>query len=61
VTSGLLSSEALQRLVAEDSSGQEDRAKHLWHVLTLEYWYRGALEAGQSQFHGGLASTDIRA
>ena len=22
--------------------GSEDRSKHLWHVLTLEYWYRGA-------------------
>jgi asparagine synthase (glutamine-hydrolysing) len=50
VTSGLLSSEALQRLVAEDASGQHDRSKHLWHVLTLEYWYRGATEAGARQF-----------
>jgi asparagine synthase (glutamine-hydrolysing) len=46
VTAGLLSSEALRRLVAEDASGQHDRSKHLWHVLTLEYWYRGAIEAG---------------
>ena len=42
VRSGLLQREALQRLVAEDASGQQDRAKHLWHILTLEYWYRGA-------------------
>lgn len=46
VSSGLLSREALRRLVDEDASGREDRAKHLWHVLTLEYWYRGATAAG---------------
>ena len=50
VTSGLLNADALRKLVAEDGSGQEDRAKHLWHVLTLEYWYRSATEAGQNQF-----------
>ena len=22
--------------------GSEDRSKHLWHVLTLEHWYRDA-------------------
>jgi asparagine synthase (glutamine-hydrolysing) len=46
VSSGFLRREALQRLVAEDASGQQDRAKHLWHVLTLEYWYRNATAAG---------------
>ncbi len=46
VSSGFLRRDALQRLVAEDSSGQQDRAKHLWHVLTLEHWYRQAKEAG---------------
>jgi asparagine synthase (glutamine-hydrolysing) len=50
VTSGLLRADALQRLVAEDASGQHDRSKHLWHVLTLEYWYRAATEAGAGQF-----------
>jgi asparagine synthase (glutamine-hydrolysing) len=45
VRSGFLRREALQRLVAEDATGQQDRSKHLWHVLTLEYWYRGALDA----------------
>jgi asparagine synthase (glutamine-hydrolysing) len=42
VSSGFLQKEALQKLVAEDASGQQDRSKHLWHILTLEYWYRGA-------------------
>ncbi|MFF5986218.1 asparagine synthase (glutamine-hydrolyzing) [Prauserella flavalba] len=44
VRSGLLRREALQRLVDEDASGRQDRSKHLWHILTLEYWYRGATE-----------------
>ncbi|MEV5510687.1 asparagine synthase (glutamine-hydrolyzing) [Streptomyces orinoci] len=50
VRSGLLRREALARLVAEDAAGQRDFSKHLWHVLTLEYWYRGATSgSGQSQ------------
>ncbi|MGH3903822.1 MAG: asparagine synthase (glutamine-hydrolyzing) [Pseudonocardiaceae bacterium] len=46
VSSGFLQREALQRLVMEDASGQQDRSKHLWHILTLEYWYRSATAAG---------------
>ncbi|MGH3684403.1 MAG: asparagine synthase (glutamine-hydrolyzing) [Pseudonocardiaceae bacterium] len=46
VSSGFLRQDALRRLVAEDSSGQQDRSKHLWHVLTLEHWYRQAKAAG---------------
>jgi asparagine synthase (glutamine-hydrolysing) len=46
VSAGFLQRDALQRLVAEDASGQQDRAKHLWHVLTLEHWYRAATAAG---------------
>ncbi len=46
VSSGFLQREALQRLVAEDASGQQDRSKHLWHILTLEHWYRSATAAG---------------
>ncbi|WP_416973805.1 asparagine synthase (glutamine-hydrolyzing) [Streptomyces sp. 4F14] len=42
VKSGFLRREALARMVAEDAAGQHDFSKHLWHVLTLEYWYRGA-------------------
>lgn len=41
-SSGLLDRAALRRLVAEDAAGREDRAKHLWHIVTLEHWYRGA-------------------
>jgi len=42
VQSGFLRREALQKLVDEDAAGQQDRAKHLWHILTLEHWYRDA-------------------
>ncbi|MPY97754.1 MAG: asparagine synthase (glutamine-hydrolyzing) [Actinophytocola sp.] len=46
VSSGFLRRDALERLATEDATGREDRSKHLWHVLTLEYWYRAAIEAG---------------
>jgi asparagine synthase (glutamine-hydrolysing) len=45
VRNGFLRRDALRRLVDEDKSGREDRSKHLWHVLTLEHWYRAALSA----------------
>ncbi|MEU7581716.1 asparagine synthase (glutamine-hydrolyzing) [Streptomyces sp. NPDC041068] len=49
VSSGLLRRDALARMVAEDAAGQRDFSKHLWHVLTLEYWYRDATSgSGQS-------------
>ncbi|WP_433549025.1 asparagine synthase (glutamine-hydrolyzing) [Streptomyces sp. CA-294286] len=43
VGSGFLRRDALERMVAEDARGQRDFSKHLWHVLTLEYWYRDAM------------------
>ncbi|MBN6040471.1 asparagine synthase (glutamine-hydrolyzing) [Amycolatopsis sp. 195334CR] len=45
VKAGFLRRDALRRLAEEDASGQQDRGKHLWHILTLEYWYRGAVSA----------------
>ncbi|CAL9403008.1 Asparagine synthetase [glutamine-hydrolyzing] 1 [Streptomyces sp. enrichment culture] len=42
VRSGFLRREALARMAAEDAAGQRDFSKHLWHVLTLEHWYRDA-------------------
>ena len=42
VRSGFLRRDALRRMVAEDAAGQQDFSKHLWHVLTLEHWYRDA-------------------
>ncbi|HEX6357318.1 asparagine synthase (glutamine-hydrolyzing) [Actinophytocola sp.] len=44
VRNGFLRREALQQLVDEDATGQQDRSKHLWHVLTLEHWYRAATD-----------------
>ncbi|WP_116041814.1 asparagine synthase (glutamine-hydrolyzing) [Amycolatopsis palatopharyngis] len=49
VNSGFLRREALEKLVAEDAAGMQDRSKHLWHILTLEYWYRGAMAAGAGE------------
>jgi asparagine synthase (glutamine-hydrolysing) len=46
VNSGFLRRDALRRLVAEDAAGQQDRSKHLWHILTLEQWYRSAVAGG---------------
>lgn len=49
VRSGILRRDALARMVAADAAGQQDFSKHLWHVLTLEYWYRNATSgSGQS-------------
>jgi asparagine synthase (glutamine-hydrolysing) len=45
VRNGFLRRDALRKLAAEDAAGQQDRSKHLWHVLTLEHWYRAALSA----------------
>ncbi|MFF9145904.1 asparagine synthase (glutamine-hydrolyzing) [Streptomyces sp. NPDC014861] len=42
VGSGLLRRDALARMVAADAAGHRDYSKHLWHVLTLEHWYREA-------------------
>ncbi|MET7442239.1 asparagine synthase-related protein, partial [Streptomyces sp. NPDC005568] len=52
VNSGILRRDALARMVAEDAAGQRDFSKHLWHVLTLEHWYRGATSgSGRSTQH----------
>jgi asparagine synthase (glutamine-hydrolysing) len=45
VSSGFLQRDALRRLVAEDAAGRQDRSKHLWHILTLDSWYRAATVA----------------
>lgn len=46
VGSGMISRDALSRLIAEDQSGREDRSKQIWQLLTLELWYRNALSMG---------------
>jgi asparagine synthase (glutamine-hydrolysing) len=40
VSSGFLNRSALNRLVADDRSGREDRSKQLWQLLSMELWIR---------------------
>jgi asparagine synthase (glutamine-hydrolysing) len=57
VSAGLIRTEAITALMAQDAAGVQDRAKQLWHILTLEYWYRGALGAGAAPANGSTSST----
>jgi asparagine synthase (glutamine-hydrolysing) len=40
VSSGFLNRSALNRLVADDRSGREDRSKQVWQLLSMELWIR---------------------
>jgi asparagine synthase (glutamine-hydrolysing) len=57
VAAGFLRRDAVRRLIAQDAARSEDRAKHLWHLLTLEFWYRQAGAAGVSA--GRTAGTSM--
>jgi len=46
VSSGFVQKEPLLRLVDEHRRGRSDHAKQVWQLLTLEFWYRHAREAG---------------
>jgi asparagine synthase (glutamine-hydrolysing) len=46
VSSGFLRSEAVNQLVNDERNGREDRSKQIWHLLTLELWYRQTRAAG---------------
>jgi asparagine synthase (glutamine-hydrolysing) len=46
VQSGMLRAGALNRLIADDQAGREDRSKQIWQLLTLELWYRRAQALG---------------
>ena len=37
---GMLRSEPLLRLIADEQAGREDYAKQIWQLLSLELWYR---------------------
>jgi asparagine synthase (glutamine-hydrolysing) len=56
VGSGFIRRDAVRRLIAQDAGRSEDRAKHLWHLLTLEFWYRQTLEAGVTTGRAGPRS-----
>jgi asparagine synthase (glutamine-hydrolysing) len=40
VGAGFVRPAALQQLVRADRTGRADRAKEIWHLLTLEQWMR---------------------
>ncbi len=46
VGSGLLQRDAVVRLIDEERSGREDRAKQIWQLLCLELWYDQARALG---------------
>jgi asparagine synthase (glutamine-hydrolysing) len=46
VASGFLRREPLERLIAEERSGRQDRSKQIWQLLTTEMWCRQARTSG---------------
>ena len=46
VESGIIRREALDRLIADNQEGHQDRSKQIWQLLTLELWYRNARSLG---------------
>jgi asparagine synthase (glutamine-hydrolysing) len=46
VGAGFLRRPAIERLIAEEHSGREDRSKQLWQLLSMELWYRHVRSRG---------------
>ena len=46
VSSGIIRRESLMRLIQEENTGREDRAKQIWQLLTTELWYRNIRSMG---------------
>jgi asparagine synthase (glutamine-hydrolysing) len=46
VASGFLQRAAVEKLIEEERTGREDRAKQIWHLLTLELWHERMRAAG---------------
>lgn len=61
VRDGWLRGDAVLRLLAEDTAGAQDRAKHLWHILSLEHWYRGHRSAESTVTDPNRNQLDVRA
>lgn len=40
VSDGLLRPEKIRQMVTADRTGSADYSKHIWHLMTLETWYR---------------------
>ena len=45
-SSGFIRAGELRQLIQDEQAGREDRAKHIWQLLTLELWYRNVRSAG---------------
>ena len=45
-SSGFIQVGELRQLIQDEQAGREDRAKHIWQLLTLELWYRNVRSAG---------------
>ncbi|HEY3902529.1 MAG TPA: asparagine synthase (glutamine-hydrolyzing) [Streptosporangiaceae bacterium] len=48
VDCGMIRRDALTRLIDDEQTGQQDRSKQIWQLLTLELWYRHARSMGVS-------------
>jgi asparagine synthase (glutamine-hydrolysing) len=46
VQDGMLRGQALRKLIHDEHSGQQDHAKQIWQLLSLELWYRNAQAMG---------------
>jgi asparagine synthase (glutamine-hydrolysing) len=46
VEAGLLRGSALRKLIRDERTGQQDHAKQIWQLLSLELWYRNAQAMG---------------
>jgi asparagine synthase (glutamine-hydrolysing) len=46
VRSGFLRPAPLRTMVADQRAGRLDLSKQLWQMLSMELWYRGAMQAG---------------
>jgi asparagine synthase (glutamine-hydrolysing) len=46
VQAGMLRTEPLLQLIADEKAGREDYAKQVWQLLSMELWYRQARAAG---------------
>jgi asparagine synthase (glutamine-hydrolysing) len=46
VQSGMLRADALRKLIHDEHAGQQDHAKQIWQLLSLELWYRNAQSMG---------------
>lgn len=52
---GFLDIKAVERMIAEDRSGQSDHAQRIWHLLTLELWFRSQREIAAAEAVTGVS------